>query len=204
MIRHSFAAEFRRFEMTLSNFGRTQLPIATATALTRTAQRGQSEVVGGMTSVFDRPTPFTMRSIGIETAKKTRLEARIFVKDQQSEYLRPQEVGGIRQPKKTALVTPAIIRLNRYGNIPHKGLARAKAKTGKGGKSLVFVGTVNGIGGFWQRGKDNELSLLARFDGPKQVTPHPFFFPAVGRVMGRGFERDLGEALEWAMRTARP
>jgi hypothetical protein len=200
----SFAAEFHRLALTLDDFGRKQLPFAAALALTRTAQHGRDKVVGNMPSVFDRPTPFTMNAVSIETAKKSRLEARIFVKDIQSEYLRLQEEGGTRQPKKTALVTPGIISLNRYGNIANRALARAKARMGRNGKSAVFVGAVRGVGGFWQRGKDGSLSLLARFEGPKQVTPHPFFFPPIEILMRGNFGRELGHAIEQAMQSARP
>ncbi|GGJ14076.1 hypothetical protein [Neoroseomonas lacus] len=199
MLTMSFAAEFRRLEMTLGNFGRTQLPIAAATALTRTAELGRDHVKSGMPHTFDRPTPFSVNGISIVPARKTRLEARIFVKDVQAEYLRLQELSGMRQPKKRALITPAAIALNQYGNITRRGLASAKRK------KSTFVGTVKGIGGFWERDEEaGTVKLLARFDGPKRVTPHPFFFPRVEAVMRRDFDRLMGEAIAWAMRTARP
>lgn len=195
----SFAAEFRRLEMTLSDFGRRQLPFAGALALTRTAELGRNDVKAGMPQTFDRPTPFSVNGITIISARKTRLEAKIIVKDIQAEYLRLQELSGIRQPKKRALITPAAIKLNQYGNITRRGLASAKRK------KSTFVGTVKGIGGFWERDEEaGTVKLLARFDGPKRVTPHPFFFPRVEAVMRRDFDRLLGEAIEWAMRSARP
>lgn len=197
MLTMSFAAEFRRLEMTLNDFGRTQLPYAGALALTRTAELGRDEVRSMMPLTFDRPTPFSLNAITIVSARKTRLEARILVKDIQAEYLRLQEMGGMRQPKKQALVTPGAIKLNQYGNMTKKALATAK------GRQNTFVGKVNGVGGFWRREKDGALTLLARFDGPKQVTPHPFFFPRVEAVMRRDFDRLLGQAIEHAMRSAR-
>ncbi|MBW6399994.1 hypothetical protein KPL78_19190 [Roseomonas sp. HJA6] len=195
----SFATTFRRIEMTLDDFGRKQLPFAAALALTRTAGLGRDEVIRGMPQTFDRPTPFTMRGITIISARKTRLEARVLVKDLQAEYLRLQEQGGLRQPKKRALIIPHGVALNEFGNIPNRALQRLKRK------KSTFVGKVRGIGGFWERDEDTgTVTLLARFDGPKKVTPHPFFFPRVETVMRRDFDSLLGEALEWAMRTARP
>lgn len=198
MLNISFAAEFQRFALTLNDFGRKQLPYAAAQALTRAAQLGRDEVVRGMPTAFDRPTPFTTRGITIISARKSRLEASVLVKDIQAEYLRLQELGGMRQPKKRALITPRAVKLNQYGNIPPRGLARLKAK------KSTFVGTVQGVGGFWQRDEDGGLTLLARFDGPKKVTPHPFFFPRVEVVMRRDFDRLLGDAIGHALATAQP
>ncbi len=199
MLNISFAAEFQRFALTLNDFGRKQLPFAAAQALTRTAQIGRDEVVRGMPAAFDRPTPFTTRGITIISARKTRLEARVLVKDVQAEYLRLQEAGGMRQPKKRAIITPRAVKLNQYGNIPQRGLARLKAK------KTTFVGTVQGVGGFWERDEEEgKVRLLARFDGPKRVTPHPFFFPRVEAVMRRDFDRLLGDAIGHALATARP
>jgi hypothetical protein len=195
----SFAAEFQRFALTLNDFGRKQLPIATAQALTRAAQLGRDEVIRGLPLVFERPTPFTARGITIISARKSRLEARVLVKDIQAEYLRLQELGGMRQPKRRAVITPHGVKLNQYGNIPQRGLARLKAK------ATTFVGTVKGVGGFWERDEEEgTVRLLARFDDAKRVTPHPFFFPRVEAVMRRDFDRLLGDALAHAMRTATP
>lgn len=198
MLDITFAAEFQRFAMTMDDFGRKQLPFAAAQALTRAAQLGRDEVVRGMPTAFDRPTPFTTRGIAIISARKSRLEASVLVKDIQAEYLRLQELGGMRKPKKRAVITPRSVKLNQYGNIPQRALARLKAK------KSTFVGTVQGVGGFWQRDEDGGLTLLARFDGPKKVTPHPFFFPRVEAVMRRDFDRLLGDAIGHALATARP
>lgn len=200
MLKISFAADFDRFRLGLTDFQRKQLPIAAAKSLTRLAELGRDEAKDRMRSVFDRPTPFSAnQGVTITSARKTNLESTVFVKDRQARYLHLQEHGGLNEPKKKALVTPAIIRLNQYGNIPNKAIARLKAKPN------VFVGTVNGIGGFWQRpSRDGRagLTLLARFDGPKAVEPHPFFYPAIDDVLRRRFSRLLSDALGEALETA--
>lgn len=205
MLDISLAEDVRRFSETLTDFSRTQLPFATVRALTRTVQIASDQVVRGLPLTFDRPTPWTMKSIGIETAKKSTMQARVFVKDLQTPYLLLQEEGGFNQPKKVALVTPKGVRLNRYGNIAHRALAKAKARVGKNGQSKVFVGTIKGVGGFWERDdKNGTVRLLVRFEGAKKVTPHPFFFPAVETIIRRDFDRILLGALEDALATARP
>lgn len=197
MLTISVATEFEAMRLTLNDFGRDQLPFAAARALTRLAQSGRDEVKRGLPVVFDRPTPFTSRGVTIRSATKRALEAAVVVLPAQAAYLRLQEEGGTRQPKKSALVKPAVIRLNQYGNIPHRALARAK------GRKDVFVGTVKGVGGFWQRTKEG-LKLLARFEAAKQVERRPFFFPRVEVVLRSDFDRLLGEAVAQAMRSARP
>ena len=55
--------------------------------------------------VFDRPTPFTRRGVGYRPAYKNRPVARVFIKDIQARY-RTREYGGVRMPRKRALVLP--------------------------------------------------------------------------------------------------
>lgn len=200
MLRVSFGADVERLRLSMNDFQRRQLPIATARALTRLAQSGRDGVKERMRSVFDRPTPFTVnQGVTITSATKTNLESSVFVKDIQAGYLHLQEFGGVNQPKKTALVTPALIRLNQYGNIPNKAVGRLKSKKD------VFVGTVRGVGGIWQRPKRNSGTgpvLLVRFEGAKPVKPHQFFYPAIDDVLRRRFNFLLAGALDEALRTA--
>lgn len=198
MMTISVRTEFERLNLTLNDFARRQLPFAAARALTATVQGARRDVQAGMPKVFDRPTPFSQRGITIRSATRNNLEAVVLVQPLQAAYLRIQEEGLRREPKRRALITPKSVRLNQYGNIPHRGLARMK------GRADVFVGTVKGIGGFWQRLPDGGLRLLARFEGPKKVEAKPFFFPAVERSLRRDFDRLMGDALAEALRTARP
>lgn len=219
MIRISVRQDYQRLGQRLDAFERRQLPFATARALTATAKAAQGRVEQAMGSAFDRPTPFTQKAIAITSATKTRLSAEVFAKPVQAKYLGLQERGGMRRPKKQALVDPVGVKLNKYGNIPAKALARLKKRKD------VFVGTVKGIGGVWQRpargtrrdgthgskgntqgraaGFRSGLTLLMRFAGPQPVKPHPFFMPAVAEVAKRDFPRRLRDALAEALRTAR-
>jgi hypothetical protein len=196
MITISVRDDFKRGERMMNDLERRQLPFALARALNATAKAGQADTTRELPRAFDKPTPFTQRGIGIKTAARGELEAEVFVRPIQAEYLALQERGGVREPKGQALVTPVAVRVNQYGNIPNKALRRAKAR------KQVFVGQVRGTGGFWERTKDG-LKLLARFDGPKRVKRNEWFMPTVTATVRREFPRQFPLAMREALRTAR-
>lgn len=197
MISISVRDDFRRMTRTMTDLERRQLPFALALGLNRTAKAAQADLVRDLPRVFDKPTPFTERGVAIKTASRGGLEAEVFVRPIQAKYLGLQERGGTREPKGRALVTPVAVKLNQFGNIPNKGLRRAKAR------KAVFVGQVRGTGGFWERTKDGGLKLLARFDGSKPVKRRPWFEPTVQAAVRREFPRQMADAMRQAMRTAR-
>jgi hypothetical protein len=88
---------------------REQIAIATAKALTFTAERVRDAERREIQQVFDRPTPFTMSSLFMSGATPARLEARVWFKDiggyggsrknvgtAAAHYLVPQVYGGGR------------------------------------------------------------------------------------------------------------
>jgi hypothetical protein len=83
-----------------------QVPFATAVALTRTAQIAQARIEDAFPRVFDRPTPYTQKSLYLKPATKTRLEALIKLKDDAgkgtpaAKYLLAQIIGGKRNYKR--------------------------------------------------------------------------------------------------------
>lgn len=92
---------------------------ATSTALTRTAKVAQQEIQKAMPRVFDRPTPFTIKSVMIEPATASRLESRVFIRDEAFKgtapvnYLSPQAHGGARKQKRFER------QLQSAGLLPH-------------------------------------------------------------------------------------
>ena len=58
-----------------------QGPFAMAKALTLTAIQAQTDIVQAMTQVFDRPTPYTLKSTYVIPATKDRLESLVQLKD---------------------------------------------------------------------------------------------------------------------------
>ena len=176
---------------------RRQVPFATAKALTDTAKDVQRDLTAALPRVFDRPTPFTLRAIGITPANKATLTSRVFIRDIQRGYLELEVAGGVRTPKKRALVLPAGLDRNAYGNIP-----RGKIKSLLARKD-VFSGSVRGVGGVWQRTKQGGLKLLVSYE-PRATYKPRFAFAGIAQVtIERRLIPNLRAALAAAIATAR-
>lgn len=124
----------------LTAIERRNLPFATAQALNRTAEQAQKAATDGL-KVFDRPTPFTLKSVFIRRVTKaqykTGLFAEVFLRDEAFKgtapvkYLEPEVKGGSRRVKRfeRALRAEGImgpnewavpsraLKLNQYGNV---------------------------------------------------------------------------------------
>jgi hypothetical protein len=81
-------AQFRRM---MRKEQRSQLPFATARALTMTGKDAKAHVEQQMGKVFDQPTPFTQRGVAALPATKAKLYSRVVIKDAQAKYLGIQE-----------------------------------------------------------------------------------------------------------------
>lgn len=99
------AADTNQFETTLKGWELTQLPFATAKALTATGQKVKAAITASIKSSFDRPTPYTVNSVYLQPATKNNLVAEVNLKNWASKgtppsvFLAPQVYGGSRQPK---------------------------------------------------------------------------------------------------------
>lgn len=112
-------------------------PFVTAYALTKTAQEIKQEEIKSMSSVFDRPTKFTLNALYVKSATKTDLTAEVYFKDGFGSipawrYLGPQVEGGERKHKAHELrliraghmlpqefaVPGKGVKLDAYGNMP--------------------------------------------------------------------------------------
>jgi hypothetical protein len=128
-VKHNVADAIAR----LNEIERKHVPFATSLALTRTAQEVRKAEVEEMKRVFDRPTPFTLRSLYLKPATKADLTAKVWFKDlnRPEHYLVPQIRGGERLPKRfeehlrragilpkdQVAVPGGGARLNKYGNM---------------------------------------------------------------------------------------
>lgn len=83
-----------------------QVPFATALALNAVANIAKDKLREAMAHVFDRPTPYTLNSLRVERASKTKLTAAVKFKDDAgkgipaTKYLLPQVEGGRRSAKR--------------------------------------------------------------------------------------------------------
>jgi hypothetical protein len=84
-------------------FSQRRINAAAATALTYTALDGKKAVEREMRAVLDRPNPYTMRQVRIESARADKLQAAVEWKDDYGytvPYLLPQVEGGSRRAKR--------------------------------------------------------------------------------------------------------
>jgi hypothetical protein len=108
---------------------RRQLPFATALALTRTAQDVLEISRQEMERVFDRPTPYTLNSIAMRPASKSRLSAEVFFREfagkgvAGGKYLKAEVYGGARAGKRSELLlrSAGLLRSDEFW-VPAKGL----------------------------------------------------------------------------------
>lgn len=187
-------AQFRR---QMRREQRSQLPFATAVALTRTGKDAKAAVEKKLPDVFDRPTPFTQRGVAALPASKRRMYSRVLIKDAQAKYLKLQEDGGTRRPAGRALVIPFSARRNRYGNIARGGVRRLLARDD------TFSGVVRGIGGIWQRRRDGTVVLLVAYEDQATYRPRFGFAKTVDEIARQRFDAHFRAAFSEAMETAR-
>lgn len=133
MITIDIRSDIDRAIRSLNEVQKRHVPFATALALTRTAQKVKEAEIAEMRRVFDRPTPFTLRSLFLKRATKQQQVAIVGIKDypRHTGYFKPQVYGGTREPKafeqllrRAGILRPgrfavpgAGARLDRYGNM---------------------------------------------------------------------------------------
>jgi hypothetical protein len=100
-IQNNFPDVARRLQL----LGR-QAPFVAAVSLTRSVKDGQAAIKDETQRAFDRPTKYTLNSTFLKPATKTRLEARVWVKDNAfgkgtpaDRFLLPEIYGGMRGQK---------------------------------------------------------------------------------------------------------
>ncbi|MEQ3631583.1 MAG: hypothetical protein ABNG97_09775 [Sulfitobacter sp.] len=183
----------------LSDAARRQMPFATARALSVTARNVADFEKTRMASILDKPTPFTLRGVYSYGASKSRPVAEVGIKKIQAQYLQRVVAGGTRRPEGRALLVPVGIRLNKYGNIPRRAVARLMARPD------TFSGRVKGVAGIWQRPKHwrGSPKLLVRYEDKAEYS-RKFEFQEIGiDYVRRHFPQELVRSLQQALATAR-
>jgi hypothetical protein len=186
----------------LAEIEKKQVPFATAKALTETAREIQREMPKQVEKDLDQPIGFTKRGFYVVSAKKSDLKAIVGIKDIQAGYLGLQVSGGTARPRKRALLSPAGVNLNKYGNMARNKVKQLLARPD------VFSGTVRGIAGIWQyQGKagkpGRKLKLLIRYKDQQEYRPRFKFYDAAEAIARASFRRNFDTALSAALRTAR-
>ena len=116
-----------------------QIPFATSKALNDTADAVAKRLTEQMDTHLDRPTPFTKRAFLTGSGRfkgkrsnKRNLEAIIIADKIQNEYLALNVFGGVRTPKRKAIMIPTgKLGTNKYGNLPRSTQRQMVAEKGK-------------------------------------------------------------------------
>lgn len=230
MIALTISADVTRATMALQAAARTQIPFATAKALTALAKQAQAAEQAALPQVFSHLSPFTRQGIAIEPATKGKPQACVYVRDLQAKYLATEEFGGTRTSSlntriiSRALSMPGVgARLNKAGGLPRgyiKSLAaRAQADKEKradaqaGNRKMpkrdggVFImsghGPSGGPGGIFQRLPGHHLTRLISFESEAHYTAKFGFEPRAIAVVRQNGRAVFDAALKQAFATQR-
>lgn len=185
-----------------------QLPFATALALTRTAQDVQAEIRRQLPQRFTLRNSWVEKGIRIERATKSKLEARVYSRD---DFMRLQETGGTKTPRAgRSLAIPEDVRSSPTQVV--RANRRPEALRGTRG---VFRATIHGLDGLWQRTttrkgtrthgftRERTLKLLFVFKGSVPVRPRFGFFDTGQKTAAERWGANFEAAWSQAVRTAR-
>jgi len=206
----------------LSTLEYEQLPFALARTVNDLARLAQAAEKKAIPSVFEKPTPFTVNSVGVTSAKKSLPIATVFVKDQAAKFLAPYEFGGKQfLGSKPADLVPVNAKANSYGNLPRGSIRQLLARPD------CFRGKVRGKGGqlidgIWQRptpaqaagvkgrkkvdklaNTTGKLRLLVAFHAPVETTKRLQFVERGQQIVSKEFDAVFEKNLRAAVATAR-
>lgn len=194
-------ADFSEVHKMLDDLEKKQIPFATSKAINSAAKDVKQAIDQQMTQVLDRPTKFTRNAIGIKFSNKRTLQAEVFVKPIQIEYLRWQIFGGTRSSlsQQGIGVPTKNKKLNQYGNIPgrRKGLIKGKKQ---------FIATIRGVTGVWERygGKRNpQVRLLVAFEQQVKYSKRLPFFKTAQITANKMLFKRFNQAMAYALATTR-
>jgi hypothetical protein len=221
----SIRSNIKEIQKKLGAFAYQQVPFATAKTLTSIAKMVQKSETDNLASTFKNPSPFTLRSVRMTSARKGNLVATVFVMDKAARYLQPYEDGGVHQLSSKALLNPKDIPLNQYGQLRKGALAALKAR------SDVFIGPVRTrkgiVNGVWQReasaatvtrtkagrlivsaarkgfNKSGKLKLLIRFGDALPVNKRLGYRARAKKIIDSNINKEFGKALAQAMASAK-
>jgi len=186
-----------------------------ALGLTNTARFASDKMHQQLPQIFDRPTPFTKSGIGFQPATKSGLEARVFVRDVQAQYLEMQEKGGTRRRMPGKPITLAVgQRLNQFGNIPRGSIARTRARDDVFFASGKDARTKHLPPGIYRRAKvgsrkrkgakgKGQLKLLVAYEASAKYQPRFRFVERVSGIARDNVRREIEAGIAKAMATAR-
>ena len=210
MLQLQMTAQFKPIARDWEKRGRK----AVGTALTRTAWDVRGGLMDGMREAFDRPTPWTMRAFNVQQANYNNLEATVYAKPSQAQYLFWQIEGGQRNTKAfekklhlfggEVALPAAGAKLNQYGNMSRNLIRNVIDDTNTSGSAKrFFVGTPKGwlddgtFDGVWARVDDNnKLVRVMRFADDAEYRSRFDMSALARKKVDQVFESHLMRAIE--------
>ena len=190
-----YESNFAEWSKDLRGVQREQIPFATALALTWTANDMKAEHVRLLPLVFDRPTRYTINSLQVTPARKSRLQATVFFKESNRQkygkhYLMPQVQGGGRPHKRFEflLIQRGIMASDEFA-VPARGV-----KLDSFGN--LSQGTISQIMSQLSVSSDATQWQTARSAKRAGASRSQYFVPAENSGWKRGVWRRTGKRIE--------
>ncbi|MGQ2909191.1 MAG: hypothetical protein ACT6QU_14700 [Aliihoeflea sp.] len=131
----AFTVDLRAFERQLNDIEKRALPDAARGYLNEIAFQSRTALRAQMEKDFDRPNAFTLSAFLVKKADKKdgqRMEATIFARPEQEEYLRFQVFGGVRRKGDVGATPWDVVvgadKEDRHSNVPRRYLAQTAKK----------------------------------------------------------------------------
>lgn len=209
------SANINEVSKQLSMRQKRQIPFATSRALNDTAFNiARKDLPKFANRIFTGgAVPFTKRGFKFIKSNKKRgspnfLTAFVFIDKLQGAYMKFQIDGGIRKPKRKAILIPTNkLRVNKYGNI-----TRATRSNIINNKSKYFKGIPKGrfgevYEGIWERSGDNQkIRMVAKYKDDARYNkkfPFPTIVEKLVNNRTKGFRARFEQRLKEALATAR-
>jgi hypothetical protein len=174
----------------------SDLPGTLAAGVNRTMRAIEQAQLNAMETSLDRPSIFTMNALGVQPANARHLDASIFVRPLQADYLKATIEGAVLE----RTIVPFRIKRDRFGNIPGKrrgwkGMARGKSVF----VSKIQEGRAAGKVGLWRK-QGQSAFLLALADKNARREKRWPYFETAERVAAKRLQSDVLGAIDDAMR----
>ena len=201
----------------LSSIQKKQIPFATMLALNDTAFALHKTYKAQTNQKFDNPTSFTQKGFRVQKAKKTHLEAIVFVDKKRVDYMELQVDGGTRFPKKTAIIVPSSKNSNDLAKYQSGNLTKGAVNKIKGQRDKYFFGKPKGnqgSEGIWERyGRSasgtsagyriRQVAKLTKMARYKSLFPFESIGNGIAFSRKNGFDSAFAKRLRFALKTAR-
>ena len=201
----------------LSSIQKKQIPFATMLALNDTAFALHKTYKAQTKQKFDNPTSFTQKGFRVQKAKKTHLEAIVFVDKKRVDYMELQVDGGTRFPKKIAIIVPSSKNSNDLAKYQSGNLTKGAVNKIKGQRDKYFFGKPKGnqgSEGIWERyGRSasgtsagyriRQVAKLTKMARYKSLFPFESIGNGIAFSRKNGFDSAFAKRLRFALKTAR-